>query len=140
MEQLRATGFYDKLVPGDWVLLGLVIEGGQGLATADDKRFLAAIEGTEEARRHVANQERLEELVLAHDEAARVYKTNLGKGREAALLEVNERFDARSLRWPKGGAFRVAPRGAIHEGGVSAGRARGRYSRIPFLCPLREGR
>ena len=35
-----------------FVLLGLVIEGGvRGLQTADDRRFLAAIEGTEEAER-----------------------------------------------------------------------------------------
>src|SRR5262249_36819450 len=107
------AGFYETLEPGQWILLGLVIEGGQGLATADDKAFLAAIDGTEEAERHLENQERLEELALANADAAALYKRNLRKGREAALLRVNERFDSRTLRWPKGGAFRIARRSEV---------------------------
>lgn len=37
--------------PGDVTLLGLVTEGGQGLATADNGRFLAVLEGTGEAKK-----------------------------------------------------------------------------------------
>jgi len=43
--------YLKTLKPGDITLLGLITEGGQGLATADNGRFLAVLEGTAEAKR-----------------------------------------------------------------------------------------
>jgi hypothetical protein len=51
--------YLKTLKPGDVTLLGLITEGGQGLATADNGRFLAVLESTEEAKRI---EERLEEF------------------------------------------------------------------------------
>jgi hypothetical protein len=71
----RRDGFYEALEPGrDWVLLGLVIEGGQGLATADDRRFLAAREGGGEADAARTMQQRLEALTLTHEDAGARYR------------------------------------------------------------------
>ena len=58
---LRTTGWYERLEPGQWVLLGYVIEGGQGLATADDKHFLGAIEGSLASEEHLRSQMLLEQ-------------------------------------------------------------------------------
>lgn len=105
---LQKAGFYDSLDPGDWVLLGLVVEGGQGLATADDKRFLAAVDGTTEADVHRERQQRFEELTLQHDDAADLYRRIAADSdREAALLAVWEQFDD-ALGWPRVGTFRIA--------------------------------
>lgn len=38
-----------NLKPGDITLLGLITEGGQGMATADNGRFVAVLEGTKES-------------------------------------------------------------------------------------------
>ncbi len=48
---LRALKAYHcTLRPGDATLVGLIAEGGQGLATANNARFLAFLEGTPQAR------------------------------------------------------------------------------------------
>jgi hypothetical protein len=115
-EKAARAGFYSRLERGrDFILLGLVIRGGQGLATADDRRFLAAADNTHEAARAVENRERLAELTLKHDEASRCYRAALSRGVdvEAALLEVSHRFRDSELRWPRTGLIRVAPSGAV---------------------------
>lgn len=107
----RRAGFYDALEPGrDWVLLGLIVEGGQGLATADDRRFLAAIDGTPEAEAARAMRRRLEELTLRHEEAGGRYRALVAAGAETddALLAVADEWDAVRLRWPKSGLIRIA--------------------------------
>lgn len=104
--QLRRAGFYDRLGTGDWVLLGLVIEGGQGLATADDKRFLAAIDGTPQADVHQQNQVRLAALTLAHPAAAATYRAYEHHGVETALLAAWAAHGS-TLGWPKGATFRI---------------------------------
>lgn len=48
-DKYRETGFYEDLTPGQFLLAGLAIQGGQGLSTADDRRFLAVLDGTPEA-------------------------------------------------------------------------------------------
>jgi hypothetical protein len=91
-------------------LLGLVVEGGQGLATADDRRFIAAIDGTREADEARSRQLRLEELTLSHPEAAGVYRAARANGDsiESALLVVADRFHPqKELEWPRGGEIRV---------------------------------
>lgn len=109
----RKSGFYQALQPGSLVLLGLVTEGGQGLATADDRRFLAAVEGTEAAEEHLEFQERLETLTLQHPEFGAEYRALLRThdGREAALLALWSVHGAKRpcpLPWPRTGTFRIA--------------------------------
>ena len=94
--------------PGDeWTLLGLVIEGGQGLATADDRRFLAAVSGTPEAADHLRRQENFDRIASEHPTAGMEY-TELRRQmtREDALLAIWNKYGS-SLRWPRIGAFRV---------------------------------
>lgn len=110
--EAEATGFYDALHrESRFVLLGLLVEGGPGLQTSDDRRFLAAIEGTPEAERVVSNQQRLEQLVLAHTRAGPMYDElrSLGRSIDEALLKVSLDFTDRELRWPRTGLIRVAP-------------------------------
>jgi hypothetical protein len=112
------TGFYDRLRPGaDFVLLGLVIEGGQGLVTADDRRFLGALAGTDEASDALANQERYAALVRQHSEPRAVLEGELsaGVGLEAALLSVVDRYRPEQLGWPRSGLIRVVdPARVLH--------------------------
>jgi Eco57I restriction-modification methylase len=113
----RETGYYRNLRPGDWVLMGLVTEGGQGLATADDRRFLGAIEGTSAAADHLAMQERLEKLTLNSSLADEYNNLRRTHGdREAALLALWAAHGAKRpnplanfAKWPRTGTFRMAP-------------------------------
>jgi hypothetical protein len=141
-EKQRSLGFYRRLRErGRLVLLGLVVEGGQGLATADDRRFLAAIEGSAEAERARANRARLEALVLERPGPARLYRERRGAGRsvEEALLDVAERYTDRELGWPRSGLVRVAPpdrvrRTRLSEEEVASGIAEG-----PSFVPFEKG-
>ncbi len=113
IEDLASTGWYDRLEPGQWILLGYVVEGGQGLATADDKHFLGAVEGTDVAEEHLRNQDRLASLLDRELTLRAVFDKLMASGipQEGALLALwddmaNDRV--LSKLWPKGGAFRIA--------------------------------
>lgn len=147
IESAHKTGFYDRLQPGsDFVLLGLVIEGGQGLATADDRRFIAAIDGTPDAEELRKRRNQLEELTLANDAAGSVYRElrDAGVDIEAALLDVADRFHPQEdLKWPRGGLIRIAPKNGVRrtrlseeevEGGIEEG-----STWIPFEKPDDSG-
>jgi hypothetical protein len=113
IEDLERTGWYDRLSSGQWVLLGYVIEGGQGLVTADDKHFLGAVQGTEVAEDYFRNQERMEAL-LGRDATLLSSFDKLrreGHSREEALLALWDDMandSVLSRLWPKGATFRVA--------------------------------
>lgn len=114
----KEAGFYEGLQRhGGFVLLGIVADGGQGLATADDRRFLAAIEGTTEAEEAEERRERLTDLVLERDAPKRVFDELLADGRsvEESLLAVSLQFRDRELGWPKSGLVRIAPAGKVLE-------------------------
>lgn len=104
------TGFYEKLRPGtDFVLLGLVIEGGVGLQTSDDRRFLGAIDGTPEAELARQKARRYAELARAKPEPRKLLDGLLASGAdlESALLTVAERYRPEDLGWPRIGLIRV---------------------------------
>jgi hypothetical protein len=131
------------LRPGeDFVLLGLVTEGGQGLATADDRRFIAAIDGTPEADTARSRQLRLEELTLAHPKAADLYRAMRARGAttEAALLEIADRFNPRrDLSWPKGGEIRVAPPTEVRHTLLKPEEVRAGIAEGPTWVPFEKG-
>jgi hypothetical protein len=120
----RAAGMYDKLKPGDWSLLGMVTEGGQGLATADDRRFLGAIDGTDAAQDHTAFQTRLEKLTRASPfsgEYESLLKTH--GDRERALLALWAVHGAKRpcpLPWPRTGTIRIAAKQSLRSSPLSA--------------------
>lgn len=137
----RRTGFYDNLRDrASFVLLGLVIEGGQGLATADDRRFLAAIDGTVEAERARANSARLEALVLERPEPAKLYRERRAAGRSAeeALLDVGERYTDRELGWPRIGLIRIAAREAVRRTRLTEEEVRGGIDSGPAFVPFEK--
>lgn len=116
------AGFYDRLAAGsDFVLLGLVIEGGQGLATADDRRYLGALDGTREADEVRQNQERLAALARAVPESRERLEHDLRSGLplDLALLAVGEAYTAAELGWPRSGLVRVVDPAAVHEARLS---------------------
>lgn len=54
-----------SLKPGDITLLGLITDGGQGLATANNGKYIGVIEGSKEAQK--VREQRVEKLYKAND-------------------------------------------------------------------------
>ena len=100
--------YLKTLKPGDITLLGLVTEGGQGLATADNGRFLAVLEGTEEAKRI---EERLKDFEKKwQKKVPQIYETY------QKLLREYSRNDALDILRKKYGEKRLGfPRGFIYK-------------------------
>jgi len=105
------------LKPGDITLLGLITEGGQGLATADNGRFLAVLEGTEEAKRI---EERLEDLegkwqkkepgiYKAYQELRQKYPRN------EALDKLRKKFGENKLGFPRGFIYKIIKKGEVFD-------------------------
>jgi hypothetical protein len=141
---LERTGWYERLRPGRWVLLGYVIEGGQGLATADDKHFLGAIAGTDAAAEHLANQELLERLLEREPRLLRAYERlrRRGTAREGALLALWDDLDndaVLSRLWPKGATFRIAEPADVRTEPLSERERREGIGSGPFWVPFEKG-
>src|SRR5439155_1501455 len=114
-EEQRRTGFYERLHEKRFVLLGLVIEGGVGLQTGEDRRFLAGIEGTAAAVDAERRREALERLVLERPEPAEIFRSSRDANRsvEQALLDVAEHFRDSELGWPRIGLIRTIAPGQV---------------------------
>lgn len=141
-DEARRTGFYDRLQPGvDFVLLGLVVEGGQGLATADDRRFLAAIDGTREADSARANQKAYEARLASNAGLMAEYRSLRANGRdlEGALLEMVDRHRPQELGWPRSGLVRVAPHGAVRRSRLLPGEVKAGVSEGTHWVPYEKG-
>lgn len=140
--EARRTGFYDRLQPGsDFVLLGLVVEGGQGLATADDRRFLAAIDGTREADAARANQTAYEARLAANPGLMAEFRRLRADGRDIgdALLEIADRHRPAELGWPRSGLVRVAPRDAVRRIRLLPGEVKEGVVEGPQWVPFEKG-
>jgi hypothetical protein len=114
-EEQRRTGFYERLHDKRFVLLGLVIEGGVGLQSGEDRRFLAAIEGTAAAVDAERRKEAFERLVLERPEPAEIYRSSrkANGSVEQALLDVSEHFRDSELGWPRVGLIRTIAPGEV---------------------------
>ncbi len=142
--ELERTGWYARLQPGRWVLFGYVIEGGQGLATADDKHFLGAIAGTNAAEEHQANQELLEQRLEREPRLLAEYQRLCGEGRtrEEALLALWDDLDndaVLSHLWPKGATFRVAEPADVRTEPLTEVERREGIASGPFWVPFEKG-
>lgn len=135
------TGFFERLRPEqDFVLLGLVIEGGQGLATADDRRFLAAIEGSTEAIEAQANAKRYADMLRACPGPRALFDRELPRGRlEDALLIVSEAYPPADLPWPRSGLIRVAPVDQVRTTRLTAAEVRKGITVGPTWVPFEKG-
>ena len=135
------TGFFERLRPGeDFVLLGLVIEGGQGLATADDRRFLGAIDGTPEADEARANASRYADMLRDRPGPRALFERELARaGLEGALLAVAEHFRPDELPWPRSGLIRVAPGEGVRTTRLSATEVQDGIIDGPTWVPFEKG-
>ncbi|MCD6456154.1 MAG: Eco57I restriction-modification methylase domain-containing protein, partial [Methanophagales archaeon] len=124
--------YLKTLKPGDVTLLGLITEGGQGLATADNGRFLAVLEGTEEAKRI---EERLEEFEKKWERKTRdneltakdrkeyqeiidTYHQLLKEhSRNEALDKLRKEFEEKELGLPRGFIYKVIKKEDIFDAG-----------------------
>jgi hypothetical protein len=126
-----------------FVLLGMIAEGGQGLATADDRRFLASIDGTAEATAVSERQEEFEALVLERPEPAERYRAlrNSGYDREAALVQLSQDVadTKEALGWPRIGLLRVAPLERVRYDPLGPDEVRHGLAGDAFWVPFEKG-
>ncbi|MEA2033435.1 MAG: type IIL restriction-modification enzyme MmeI [Euryarchaeota archaeon] len=101
--------YLKTLKPGDITLLGLITDGGVGLQTGDNGRFLAVLEGTEEAKRI---EERLEEFERKwvrkepkiYEKCQELLATH---SRNDALDKLRKEFEEKKLEFPRGFIYKV---------------------------------
>ncbi len=108
----KIEGHLKTLKPGDMTLLGLATEGGQGLATADNGRFLAILEETDGARKI---EKRLEELErkwkkrnpdIYETYRKLLFSSELFSSKGTILDNLRKRFEAR-LGLPRGFIYKI---------------------------------
>lgn len=106
-------GTYLKtLKPGDITLLGLVTEGGQGLATADNGRFLAVLEGTNEAGKIEKRLEKFErkwkkknpDIYEAYQKL--LFSSEFFSSKGGILDNLRKKFEAK-LGLPRGFIYKI---------------------------------
>ncbi len=98
--------YHASLKPGDVTLVGLIAEGGQGLATANNARFLAYLEGTPQAQNITAKRAGWTKDWLAHSAVGPVFRALLtenggdpahplanGAAWEATVEPLRQRFN-----------------------------------------------
>lgn len=138
--EARLTGFFERLRPGeDFILLGLVIEGGQGLVTADDRHFLGAIDGTREADEARTTATRYAELLRQKPAQRVLFDREIIHGLEHALLAVAAAFKPDELPWPRSGLVRVAPADSIRRTRLTEAEVRRGISAGPNWVPFEKG-
>ena len=103
--------YLKTLKPGDVTLLGLITEGGQGLATADNGRFLAVREGTrtEDAKRIEARLEGFEQRWKRNEpKIFEKYQKLLAKhSRNEALDKLRNEYGEEKLGFPRGFIYKI---------------------------------
>ena len=118
--------YQDSLKPGDITLVGLVAEGGQGMRTANNARFLGYLEGTPQANEVLAKREKWSERWLAAQDIRAVFTGELAKhggnpakptkngaAWEACLEPLRARFSAERLGFSKSDLYRIVPKGLV---------------------------
>ncbi|MBI4811678.1 MAG: Eco57I restriction-modification methylase domain-containing protein, partial [Ignavibacteriales bacterium] len=105
--------YNNSLNAGDITLVGLIAEGGQGLATANNGRFLGYLEGTEQAEKIKVRQNELKQLWNQNNKIAPVLHkllTEKNNNFEDVIEELKMHFDQyRELGLKKGEIYRTVP-------------------------------
>lgn len=103
--------YHKSLKPGDVTLEGLIAEGGQGLATGNNGRFLGYLEGIEKAQKILERRKELIDKWSKHIQIGPIFRELLGKTDndfEAVVELLKERFDQyRELGLKKGELYRI---------------------------------
>jgi hypothetical protein len=119
--------YHASLHPGDITLVGLIAEGGQGLATANNSRFLGYLDGSHQARAIGAKRQQWTERLLTNvgtrPAFLRLLQENGGDPAhptanvpawEACIEPLKQHFDARrDLGFSRTDLYRVVPPGLV---------------------------
>ncbi len=104
-------GYHETLNPGDVTLVGLIAEGGQGLATANNGRFLGYLESTEQAHKILERRKELIGKWNKHTQIGPIFRELLEANDgdfESVVEPLKERFDQyRGLGLKKGEIYQV---------------------------------
>lgn len=124
IKQIRS--YHRTLRPGDITLVGLIAEGGQGMRTANNAKFLAYLEGTPQAQGILAKRETWSRKWLGNDTIRPVFEKLLKKnggdpGRptqggaawEACLEPLRTQFGSERLGLGKSDLYRIVPSGLL---------------------------
>jgi len=122
----KLQAYHQTLRPGDITLVGLIAEGGQGMRTANNARFLAYLEGTPQARELEVKAEAWTRKWQADAKIAPVFVDLLRKAGgaparplanraawEAAVHGLRDAFPAARLGFGRTALFRIAPQSLI---------------------------
>jgi hypothetical protein len=114
--------YRDSLRPGDVTLVGLVAQGGQGMRTANNARFLGYLAGTPQARELLARREAWTQRwlaspkikpaflkLLAQHGGDTAHPTRNGAAWEACVEALRQQFDAKELGFGKTDLYRIVP-------------------------------
>ena len=118
--------YHRTLRPGSVSLVGLIAEGGQGMRTANNARFLAYLEGTPQARELEEQAVEWSSAWLADRAIGPVFRqlvsaaggdpnnpTRERAAWESAVHRLREQFNAEQLGFGRSALFRIAPRNLI---------------------------
>jgi len=118
--------YHRTLKPGSVSLVGLIAEGGQGMRTANNARFLAYLEGTPQARALEEKAVEWSSAWLGKPAIAPVFRqlvsdaggdpnnpTRERAAWESAVHRLREQFSAEQLGFGRTALFRIAPRNLI---------------------------
>jgi hypothetical protein len=118
--------YHRSLRPGDVTLVGLIAEGGQGMRTANNARFLAYLEGTPQARDLEEKAGEWSAAWLANPQIGPAYRqaiTDTGGDSarptanraawEATVHKLREQFTPTQLSFGRTALFRIAPQNLI---------------------------
>jgi hypothetical protein len=114
------SAYHKTLKPGDVTLVGLIAEGGQGLATANNARFLGYLQGTPQAEKIKASRGEWTKRWLADAEIKPVFLGLLAQNGgdtakqtrdvaawEACVEPLKEKFSLAKLGFTKSDLYRV---------------------------------
>lgn len=118
------NGYRNKLKVGDLTILGLVIEGGQGLATANNGKFVGVLENTEEAKTILSNRAEklfeaisnngISEMKFSSKDETQEYLDNLNE------VEIWSLFDKLKSKYGnnifgQGNLYRIISKDFVHD-------------------------
>ena len=118
--------YHQTLQPGDVTLVGLIAEGGQGMRTANNARFLAYLEGTPQARELADKAVEWSAAWLADQRIGPIFRQQLAAAGgdparptanraawEAAVHQLREQFTPQQLGFGRTDLFRIASQNLI---------------------------
>ncbi|MDP3048258.1 MAG: N-6 DNA methylase [Thermodesulfovibrionales bacterium] len=103
--------YHKTLKPVDVTLVGLIAEGGQGMKTGNNGRFLGYLKGTEQAQKILERQKELIEIWNSHSQVKSVFTKLMRENDndfESVVETLKSQFNpARDLGLKRGEIYRV---------------------------------